>query len=322
MEDHHEETSFVCELLGQDAENIGPRFVEIPGVTPELAKEYGIESGKTTFFAPDAIIRGDRLELPQSANSNLTSQDSDAFILGTLDSRSGASRNRKLATATVNKRVLVVRVIAPDSSTSSSTATISDSIFGTSGDTVNLKSQYEACSFGKLVFEPAPNQTLPNQTLPAIVNGVVEVTIPRNISGASSNAITNAVYKEATTLLGNLRFQFDHVMFCLPPGTSGNWIGTYCMGDSFPVATSDLSQFFELTRINFSSINASQPLHTSITFSLFTMTFGAIIPVARCMSLGTISILDTPQNQGMSTVIRGKKGGGRHRHEHFYFGHC
>ena len=43
-------------------------------------------------------------------------------------------------------KLAVATGIAPDASTTSSESEISDAWFGTSGDTVNLKSQYEACS--------------------------------------------------------------------------------------------------------------------------------------------------------------------------------
>ena len=44
------------------------------------------------------------------------------------------------------RKLAVATGIAPDASTTSSESEISDAWFGTSGDTVNLKSQYEACS--------------------------------------------------------------------------------------------------------------------------------------------------------------------------------
>ena len=46
----------------------------------------------------------------------------------------------------LERRKCLLWVIAPDASTTSSESEISDAWFGTSGDTVNLKSQYEACS--------------------------------------------------------------------------------------------------------------------------------------------------------------------------------
>ena len=50
--------------------------------------------------------------------------------------------------------ILVVRVVAADAAPSQSTAQISDSVFGTNGDSVNLRSQYSACSQGQLTMLP------------------------------------------------------------------------------------------------------------------------------------------------------------------------
>jgi hypothetical protein len=53
---------------------------------------------------------------------------------------------RKLQTGT--KTVLVIRANAMDKSTTASENELSDDIFGTSGDVLNLKSQYALCSDG------------------------------------------------------------------------------------------------------------------------------------------------------------------------------
>ena len=60
------------------------------------------------------------------------------------------SNRRRLTTGI--KTVLVVRVVANDSSTTASADQLSDSVFGTNGDLVNLKTQYVTinCSFSRL----------------------------------------------------------------------------------------------------------------------------------------------------------------------------
>ena len=60
---------------------------------------------------------------------------------------------------TGTRSVLVVRVVAADATTTASEAQLSDSVFGTFGDAFNLKSQYNACSYGQLNFVPAANRT-------------------------------------------------------------------------------------------------------------------------------------------------------------------
>jgi hypothetical protein len=70
------------------------------------------------------------------------------------------SNRRRLTTGT--KTVLVVRVVANDSSTTASADQLSDSVFGTNGDLVNLKTQYAACSHNQLQFQPATGTGITN----------------------------------------------------------------------------------------------------------------------------------------------------------------
>jgi hypothetical protein len=127
----------------------------------------------------------------------------------------GPETRRQLLTASIN--MLAVRVKAADSTTSSSQAQISDAWFGTNGDPVNFKSQYGACSYGKLQVNAANTGT--------VTNGVFEVTIPNNVQGVSNSVIRNSVSTALSNSLGTLpSAQYNYVMQCLPPGTSGGWI--------------------------------------------------------------------------------------------------
>jgi len=128
---------------------------------------------------------------------------------------------RRLAT-TGTKEMLAIRVVAADASTTASEAEISDSWFGTNGDPVNLRSQYFACSYGALEVNAASKTTTTGVN---VANGVHEVTISNTVSGASDGVIRNAVVAAGDAALGTMQSQFDHVMLCLPPGTSGGWIG-------------------------------------------------------------------------------------------------
>ena len=121
---------------------------------------------------------------------------------------------RRLKTGSYS--VLALRVVAADASTTSSEIDISNEIFGTNGDVVNLKSQYAACSYNQLNFYPTTDNR--------VNNGVYTVTITNTVSGVSDGVIRNAVNSQATAELGDLPSQFDYVMQCLPPGTNGGWI--------------------------------------------------------------------------------------------------
>jgi hypothetical protein len=129
---------------------------------------------------------------------------------------------RRLAVTTGKKNMLAIRVVAADTSTTASEDEISDSWFGTYGDPVNLKSQYAACSYDALQCNAASKTTTSGV---AVTNGVYEVTIGNTVSGAADSTIRDAVVAAGNSALGNMQSQFDHVMLCLPPGTSGGWIG-------------------------------------------------------------------------------------------------
>jgi hypothetical protein len=119
------------------------------------------------------------------------------------------------------RKVLAVRVQANDSSPGSSLSEIGDKIFGTDGDAVNLVERYDSCSFGQLVMQPYNGVTAGGES---ISNGVIEVGIDMDVNGVDDEDVREAAMTATEARLGNLSDQFDHVMFCLPPGTDGGWI--------------------------------------------------------------------------------------------------
>ena len=174
-------------------------------------KEGKVKSGATTMNADGSYgVDGDgRRVLHVSDVDSITYED---FVPN--------HHGRRLATLGT-KNMLAIRVKAADASTSSSSAQISDNWFGTNGDAVNLRSQYLACSYGALTCNAASMTT---STGVDVTDGVYEVTISENVSGADNSVIRDAVVAGGNAALGVMRSQFDHVMLCLPPGTSGVWI--------------------------------------------------------------------------------------------------
>ena len=129
-----------------------------------------------------------------------------------------------VATASGEKSVLGIRVIANDESTTSSMSEISDEMFGTISDPHNMKSQYAACSHNQFTVNPFSGTTSTGQT---ITDGVGEVTIDSNVKGVDYLGIQNDVTEAAEAKYGDLT-QFDHVLLCLPKGTinggSDTWV--------------------------------------------------------------------------------------------------
>ena len=109
--------------------------------------------------------------------------------------------------------------MASDRSTTGSEAQLSDDAFGTAGDVVNLKSQYNQCSYGLTQFAPLT-------TNPTVgTDGVYTVSLPTTVvNGKADNVIRDAAVSKAEAQLGALTSIADYVMLCLPPGTTGSWI--------------------------------------------------------------------------------------------------
>lgn len=137
------------------------------------------------------------------------------------------------------KTILAVRVIAKDRSTSGSESFLSDQIFGTKFDLVNLKSQFAACSHNELVFVPAQG--------PYINDGVITVRVNKSTKDGDDK-MTNTITAELNKLFGvsSPSKIADHIMYCLPSGTMRNgsiahayvysWLSVYndywCMSPS------------------------------------------------------------------------------------------
>jgi Gametolysin peptidase M11 len=110
------------------------------------------------------------------------------------------------------KSLLVLRVTALDGKLSLSQEELSARTFGIGDNApvVNVRSQYNSCSFGKFKIIPATGE--------GITDGVANVQID-NVVGKDPFNLENQVVAVAEKTLGRLESRFDHVMICLPPGT-------------------------------------------------------------------------------------------------------
>jgi hypothetical protein len=133
----------------------------------------------------------------------------------------GTGTQRKQGTS----EVLVIRVIANDASTTLSAPLLYKRIFGDGTDVINardpgavsgtLTKTYQACSWGKLNFIPARGYD--------IVSGVGSVRINMDVNGANSRTVENAVTSAINAKYGSVE-DWDHIIYCLPPGTAANWV--------------------------------------------------------------------------------------------------
>lgn len=204
-----DDTHMSCELDPRDADGRHGVIVSLEGFRLEQERKSDggelIYSGREKFDLTGAEYNPDtglaRLPVGESASSRIVREPG----IQSVDPPLGT------------KRVLVIRPLALDSNTTASAEEISDHIFGTFGRLHNLRTQYQACSHGKFEILPAEG----------VENGVLEVPIGQNVSGLTAGNVRGLALPIASEMLGyELPGELDHIIFCMPPGTNGNWIAT------------------------------------------------------------------------------------------------
>jgi len=168
--------------------------------------EYYTTTAETTQF-----IDNDNIDQQEQPSPSPTT---------TLPTNNLFQQHRKLqsfGTHTGPTPILVVKVtdkngLAPDELT----AEISDDVFGTTADTVNLKSQLHACSMGRLVVIPGDNNS--GKINQSVYNapGVMAVKLSISIETKTNAEIRNAITAEVEKELGiDLPGPYKHVMYVL-----------------------------------------------------------------------------------------------------------
>jgi hypothetical protein len=209
-----------CELQDADAVNAGRKFVDLEGIEEEELKS--IESGTNTLYSEFAVIANGKLKIPKGAAKHIEKAEARGPAAKGKNKGKGTKKNKRSLTQVADVRtVLAVRIRANDSTTSSSVATIGNEIFGNSGDVVNLKERFQTCSYDEMLMEPFEGTTATGET---VTGGVVDIQVNTNVNGQDDGDVKDATVAALTERFGDLPSQFDHVMLCIPPGTSGGWI--------------------------------------------------------------------------------------------------
>lgn len=152
----------------------------------EQFKEKGFKSGETSLAFDDALINDESAEITSPAAPR-------------LEKKNKKTERRRLAIVEGDVSVLIIRVQAANAVTTFSENQLSDSIFGNNvdgSDPVTLRSQYFACSHGKLRIRPATSRV---GRTSRIVNGATTVTVDTFTSQGDAvmrNAITQKINEE------------------------------------------------------------------------------------------------------------------------------
>ena len=190
--------------------------LDVKGIENNVFKSQGTKSGHSRLFASEVIVGGSNddplFEISPTAHVQIFEDPDDPGRSG----RRGFKR--ELVTSSGTLKTLVVRVIAKNGA--EPTADISQLRSDVFEDRLCLKSQYEACSHGRLKIEPFHGTTATGQE---VNGGVVNVKISIDPSDGNRDKLETKARERATEIYGELSSQFDLVMFCIPPGT-GDWI--------------------------------------------------------------------------------------------------
>ena len=202
-----DQTSFACVLDSTDAGGVSnlsyPLQLSVSQAEEmtNLLNRGDIVSGSTMLSSPASLqtnFQGGKIIVPNV---------SDPLFVRT----STKTKNREGPCHEGIKPILAVRVTDKNGLVQSdSPAIISDKIFGTYDDKVNLASQMNACSFKKLTISTDYND------IDTVEPGVIEVTIPISIKENDSYTIHNAVTKKVQEQLGfTLPGPFEQVMYVI-----------------------------------------------------------------------------------------------------------
>lgn len=194
FEDHSVLHEVECALNDDNLKIVA--FAHVPPIVQDAFKNGTLVSGADILHSSSAMLADDgKLSIPVGAEVTIE--------------RLPEARRLQTSSFEGVRSVLALRAIAADTSSAYSESQLSDDIFGTNGDPVNLKERTFACSHGKLDYAPASSAS--NGAV--VANGVHTVTISNNVNGAAQGTIFDAMKAQGDNDLGNLS-QYDHVMIC------------------------------------------------------------------------------------------------------------
>ena len=198
----------ICEINGE--------IFELIGVSDEFKKKNKVKSG-TMFFIREATIKNTKI---------IIAQDDTPEILG------NSQIQKDYSSFVGDKIVLAIKVDAADTETTNSADMISDKLFGTLGDKVNLKSQMSECSMNQLNLIPF-NGTTPNGKV--INNGVGNVNLPFDLKNKFDESYDNKILNAIKKKYGNMQGHVDHLLLVLPKDAANyvayaildGWVSVY-----------------------------------------------------------------------------------------------
>jgi hypothetical protein len=220
-----------CELDPEDADGVVGLMRRIEGLHD--GDVTTVIDGTLLFFVAGSYVEGDVIYCPSGVKPMYSNVSFSASASVQTQTTFPAP-----ASQIGEQTVLMVRAVFNDIQPSKSASELSDEVFGTGTDPVNMKSQFAACSDSKFTTEPYSGTI----NTKSISNGVYEVSLSTSATGRDSSALQS----EITTQLGNdfgssswrSSNGIELVMYCLPiddftayayvPGTLSVYSDTWC----------------------------------------------------------------------------------------------
>ena len=256
---------FVCELSngltlplgGTDDQMTELRTLLNNGTLISARSSVGVDSADT-FEA----ITEDGSTISMQA---VTLQPGPINLIGRGRGDDKEERSRRLAYYEGSKKTLVVRVTDIDGrSVAEDAAYISDKFFGTSGDTMTMKSGFDACSFGRFAVSENYEGQVDATRLSA--PGVVDVSINVQLTRSTQATIVQASLQAVEQKLGlSLPSPFDHVVLVVEECYR---VGTDCAFAAYAYVNHWLSLFkgdnFKYPAVQMHEIGECKPLSKSM----------------------------------------------------------
>lgn len=211
---HVVDTNFDCKIVDSVFDN-SIQYSSDPLRRIEIPEDFrrfntgALEKGQ--WFV---MMRNGKKELATNSttiNSAPVQAARESLITIPVEDDSSISARSSSSSSSVDVRsVLVLRVTTTDSEPTLLAQEMAGIIFNDTAP--SLLTQPSWCSHGKILFQPSSY-------------GVLDIGVDMSAAGSEADAIAVAAYTAANTMLGiTLEEVYDHVMFCIPPGTNGKWI--------------------------------------------------------------------------------------------------
>lgn len=171
-----------------------------------------LADGDSVFLPSGGIVIEPRKDLVDESDSLSVESTRRRNLRAIRDDQSRPDRRRATTVYEGDKPILVVRVRDSQGRAHlDSPAVMSDKVFGTNGDRVNLSSQFESCSFGKVRVTTDYSVDISRHLASP---GVIEVDLPISLASSGRAEVRSASIKATQDKLGfRLPGPFHHVMF-------------------------------------------------------------------------------------------------------------